>query len=120
MRQKPIFDHSLQSFKETIRPNAHSAQLIRAARAELAAVLLGDVVLVYGDRGGYARMAGRRLSGVVEVGAAGTSAGTVRGEERLADRRRTSRRRRGRNPHRPCEWARQQGARGGRHAGERS
>ncbi|KIP11158.1 hypothetical protein PHLGIDRAFT_100112 [Phlebiopsis gigantea 11061_1 CR5-6] len=39
MRQRPIFEHSLQSFKETIRPNAHNAQLIRAARTELAAVL---------------------------------------------------------------------------------
>lgn len=38
-RQRPIFDHSLQSFKETIRPNAHNAQLIRTARAELAAIL---------------------------------------------------------------------------------
>lgn len=38
-RQRPIFDHALQSFTETIRPNAHNAQLIRAARAELASVL---------------------------------------------------------------------------------
>lgn len=38
-RQKPIFDHALHSFQETIRPNAHNAQLIRSARAELASVL---------------------------------------------------------------------------------
>jgi len=38
-RQKPIFEQALQSFQETIRPNAHNAQLIRSARAELASVL---------------------------------------------------------------------------------
>ncbi|GJE89491.1 hypothetical protein PsYK624_055920 [Phanerochaete sordida] len=38
-RQRPIFEHALRSFEETIRPNAHNAQLIRSARAELASVL---------------------------------------------------------------------------------
>ncbi|EKM61568.1 uncharacterized protein PHACADRAFT_135336 [Phanerochaete carnosa HHB-10118-sp] len=38
-RQKPMFEHALQSFRETIRPNAHNAQLIHSARAELASVL---------------------------------------------------------------------------------
>ena len=39
MRSRPIFNHALQSFKDTIRPNAHNAQLIRSARAELASIL---------------------------------------------------------------------------------
>ena len=38
-RQRPIFEQALQSFEETIRPNAHNAELIRAARTELATVL---------------------------------------------------------------------------------
>ncbi|KAI0347827.1 hypothetical protein BDW22DRAFT_1349892 [Trametopsis cervina] len=38
-RQKPMFEHALESFSKTIRPSAHNAQLIRAARTELAAIL---------------------------------------------------------------------------------
>ncbi|KAI0783109.1 hypothetical protein C8Q75DRAFT_784903 [Abortiporus biennis] len=38
-RKKPIFDRALQSLTETIRPNAHTAQLIRAARKEIATIL---------------------------------------------------------------------------------
>ncbi|KAI0964082.1 hypothetical protein AcW1_000984 [Taiwanofungus camphoratus] len=38
-RQKPIFDRALQSLTETIRPNGHSAALIRAARSEIASIL---------------------------------------------------------------------------------
>jgi len=38
-RQRPIFKNSLQSFKETIRPNAQNAALIRAARGEIASAL---------------------------------------------------------------------------------
>lgn len=38
-RQKPIFDFAAQSFAETIRPNAHNAELIRAARNELVSTL---------------------------------------------------------------------------------
>ncbi|THH23128.1 hypothetical protein EUX98_g8050 [Antrodiella citrinella] len=38
-RLKPIYARSLQSFIQTIRPNAHNARLIRAARAEVASLL---------------------------------------------------------------------------------
>lgn len=38
-RQQPIFERALQTFVETIRPNAHNAALIRAARSELASIL---------------------------------------------------------------------------------
>lgn len=38
-RLKPIFDKALQSFEDTIRPNAYNAELIRAARTELASIL---------------------------------------------------------------------------------
>lgn len=38
-RQKPVFARTLQSFVQTIRPNAHNARLIRAARAEIASLL---------------------------------------------------------------------------------
>lgn len=36
---KPIFQRASDSFKTTIRPNAHNAALIRAARAEIASAL---------------------------------------------------------------------------------
>ncbi|KAJ3552115.1 hypothetical protein NM688_g4324 [Phlebia brevispora] len=38
-RQRPIYEWALQSFTETIRPNAHNAGLIRSARSELASIL---------------------------------------------------------------------------------
>ncbi|PIL31341.1 hypothetical protein GSI_06039 [Ganoderma sinense ZZ0214-1] len=38
-RLKPIFDRARLSFQETIRPNAHMAELIRAVRAELLSTL---------------------------------------------------------------------------------
>lgn len=38
-RQKPIFERALESFKQTIRPNAHNAELIRSARMEIASLL---------------------------------------------------------------------------------
>ncbi|KAI0706126.1 hypothetical protein BC835DRAFT_1312469 [Cytidiella melzeri] len=38
-RQKPIFDRAAESFKQTIRPNAHNAELIRSARMEIASIL---------------------------------------------------------------------------------
>ncbi|KAI0078848.1 hypothetical protein K474DRAFT_1618467 [Panus rudis PR-1116 ss-1] len=38
-RMKPIFERALESFETTIRPNAHNAELIRAARAEVATTL---------------------------------------------------------------------------------
>ncbi|THH01211.1 hypothetical protein EW026_g1429 [Hermanssonia centrifuga] len=38
-RQQPIFNHALKSFEETIRPIPYNAQLIRAARSELATIL---------------------------------------------------------------------------------
>jgi hypothetical protein len=36
---KPIFKHALESFAETIRPNAETAALIRSARHELADIV---------------------------------------------------------------------------------
>ncbi|KAI0095105.1 hypothetical protein BDY19DRAFT_916313 [Irpex rosettiformis] len=38
-RQKPIFERASESFKQTIRPNAHNAELIRSTRMEIAATL---------------------------------------------------------------------------------
>lgn len=38
-RLKPIFDRALESFTQTIRPNAHNAELIRSARNEISATL---------------------------------------------------------------------------------
>ena len=38
-RLKPIYDRARVSFQETIRPNAHMAELIRAARTELFSTL---------------------------------------------------------------------------------
>ncbi|KAI0778815.1 hypothetical protein BD413DRAFT_512009 [Trametes elegans] len=39
MRQRPIFERARESFDRVIRPNAHMAELIRAARKELQEVL---------------------------------------------------------------------------------
>ncbi|OCH90049.1 hypothetical protein OBBRIDRAFT_793667 [Obba rivulosa] len=38
-RQRPIFERARESFAQTIRPNAHNTELIKAARAEMAAIL---------------------------------------------------------------------------------
>ncbi|CAL1694604.1 unnamed protein product [Somion occarium] len=38
-RMKPILERARESFQKTIRPNAHNAALIRAARLEIASVL---------------------------------------------------------------------------------
>ncbi|KAH9942942.1 hypothetical protein B0H21DRAFT_695748 [Amylocystis lapponica] len=38
-RQKPTFNVGLESFTQTIRPNAYNAALIRAARSEMASIL---------------------------------------------------------------------------------